>query len=498
MIGRTHLQDAVPITLGQVIGGWVAQIDDALAGVAATLDGLHAVAFGATAVGTGLNAHPKFGETASKLLAKETGQPFRVTSNHVAALSGHDAMAAASGALRTLAAVLMKMANDVRLYASGPRAGIGELKIPENEPGSSIMPGKINPTQCEAMTMVCVQVFGNDLAVAMANSQGHFQLNVFKPVILHNVLESIDLLADACRSFDLLLRARPRAESRSHPPARRRVADAGDRAQSAHRLREVGRDRAEGASRASVAARRGDRLRARDGRAVRRVGPPGKDGAARTATRKLQPELLSVFNQRQSAAAALVFAAGCGASICSISRTRRCISAATKRTSPLARIRSSPLRPQPERRSVHAAVLQSRRSARRQVSSPGATPGISRCCFYLAAIFVALLPFTVTTIRLPMAIVGGLITPLLMYFRGAADRSVRDLPAVIAALTIALAPTHVILSRQALDYVLPLPFVIGWLWCLHAFMRTRQPKCDGDRSDSCSAWAPIPTSRRGS
>jgi len=202
MIGRTHLQDAVPITLGQVIGGWVAQIDDGIAGVTATLDGLYAVAYGATAVGTGLNAHPKFGETAAKYLAKETGQPFRVTANHVAALSGHDAMAAASGAIRTLAAVLMKMANDVRLYASGPRAGIGELRIPENEPGSSIMPGKINPTQCEAMTMAAVQVFGNDLAVAMANSQGHFQLNVYKPVMLHNVLESIDLLADACRSFD--------------------------------------------------------------------------------------------------------------------------------------------------------------------------------------------------------------------------------------------------------------------------------------------------------
>jgi fumarate hydratase class II len=202
LIGRTHLQDAVPITLGQVIGGWVAQIDDGISGVRATLDGLCAVAYGATAVGTGLNAHPKFGETAAKYLAKETGAPFRVTRNHVAALSGHDAMAAASGALRTLAAALMKMANDVRLYASGPRAGIGELRIPENEPGSSIMPGKINPTQCEAMTMVAAQVFGNDLAVAMANSQGHFQLNVYKPVILHNVLESIDLLADACRSFD--------------------------------------------------------------------------------------------------------------------------------------------------------------------------------------------------------------------------------------------------------------------------------------------------------
>jgi fumarate hydratase class II len=202
MIGRTHLQDAVPITLGQVIGGWVAQMDDAIKGVTSTLDGLYAVAYGATAVGTGLNAHPKFGETAANYLAKETGQPFRVTSNHVAALSGHDAMAAASGTLRTLAAVLMKMANDVRLYASGPRAGIGELRIPENEPGSSIMPGKINPTQCEAMTMVAVHVFGNDTAVAIANSQGHFQLNVFKPVILHNVLESIELLADACRSFD--------------------------------------------------------------------------------------------------------------------------------------------------------------------------------------------------------------------------------------------------------------------------------------------------------
>ncbi len=203
MIGRTHLQDAVPITLGAVIGGWVAQIDDAVSGIRRALDGLYAVAYGATAVGTGLNAHPRFGEVASAHLARETGQPFHLTANHVAALSGHDAMAAASGAIRTLAAVLMKVANDVRLYSSGPRAGIGELQIPENEPGSSIMPGKINPTQCEAMTMVAVQVFGNDLSVAMANSQGHFQLNVFKPVILHNVLESTELLTDACRSFDL-------------------------------------------------------------------------------------------------------------------------------------------------------------------------------------------------------------------------------------------------------------------------------------------------------
>jgi fumarate hydratase class II len=202
LIGRTHLQDAVPISLGQVFGGWVAQIDDTLQSVVATLPGLHALALGATAVGTGLNAHPRFGAEASAYIAAETGQPFHETRNHVAALSGHDALAATSSALRGLAAALMKMANDVRLYASGPRAGLGELRLPENEPGSSIMPGKINPTQAEALTMVAVQVFGNDQAVAFANSQGHFQLNVYKPVILHNVLESIALLADAAVSFE--------------------------------------------------------------------------------------------------------------------------------------------------------------------------------------------------------------------------------------------------------------------------------------------------------
>jgi fumarate hydratase, class II len=202
MIGRTHLQDAVPVTLGQVIGGWVSQIDDGLADVQGALPDLHALALGATAVGTGLNAHPKFGATAAQFLAQETGVPFRETSNHFAALSSHDAMAAASAALRTLASALMKMANDVRLYASGPRAGIGELRIPENEPGSSIMPGKVNPTQSEALTMVAAQVFGNDTTVAFANTQGNFQLNVYKPVILHNVLDSIDLLADAAWSFD--------------------------------------------------------------------------------------------------------------------------------------------------------------------------------------------------------------------------------------------------------------------------------------------------------
>ncbi|MGE0865465.1 MAG: lyase family protein, partial [Vicinamibacterales bacterium] len=176
MVGRTHLQDAVPISLGAVVRGWVAQIDDTLNGVLATLPGLHALALGATAVGTGLNAHPRFGATASRHLAEATGQPFRETGNHVAALSSHDAMAATSAALRGLAGALMKMANDVRLYASGPRAGIGELRLPENEPGSSIMPGKINPTQSEAQTMVAVHVHRNDAAVAFANSQGHYQL----------------------------------------------------------------------------------------------------------------------------------------------------------------------------------------------------------------------------------------------------------------------------------------------------------------------------------
>jgi fumarate hydratase class II len=202
MIGRTHLQDATPIALGQVIDGWVAQIDCGLDAVRGARDGLLELALGATAVGTGLNAHPRFGERAAAHVTELTGQPFRPPRNLVAALSGHEAMAAASAALRLLAGALMKMANDVRLYASGPRAGIAELRIPENEPGSSIMPGKVNPTQAEALTMVAVQVYGNDAAVAFAASQGHFQLNVYKPVILHNVLESAELLADACASFD--------------------------------------------------------------------------------------------------------------------------------------------------------------------------------------------------------------------------------------------------------------------------------------------------------
>ncbi|WP_282754055.1 class II fumarate hydratase [Desulfuromonas thiophila] len=200
-VGRTHLQDATPITLGQEIGAWVAQIDFGLAAVRASLPGLCDLAIGGTAVGTGLNAHPQFGERAAACLADLAGQPFRSAANKFFALAAHDALVQCSAALRTLAGGLMKMANDVRWLASGPRCGVGELIIPENEPGSSIMPGKVNPTQCEALTMVCVQVFGNDAAVAFAGSQGNFQLNVYKPVMVHNVLESLGLLADACRAF---------------------------------------------------------------------------------------------------------------------------------------------------------------------------------------------------------------------------------------------------------------------------------------------------------
>jgi fumarate hydratase class II len=201
MTGRTHLQDATPITLGQVISGWQAQLDAAIVTIRNAMPGLYELAIGGTAVGTGLNAHPNFGATAAEFIAMETEKPFITAPNKFAALSAHDAMVTASASLRTLAGAAMKIANDVRWYASGPRTGIGEITIPENEPGSSIMPGKINPTQCEALTMVAVQVFGNDAAVAFAGSQGNFQLNVFKPVMLSNVLDSANLLAESLDAF---------------------------------------------------------------------------------------------------------------------------------------------------------------------------------------------------------------------------------------------------------------------------------------------------------
>jgi fumarate hydratase class II len=201
-VGRTHLQDATPITLGQEIGGWVAQLDFALAEVKHAEAGLYNLAIGGTAVGTGLNAHPKFGDLAAKKFEAETGYPFRSAANKFAALSAHDELIQVSAALRTLSAAMMKMANDVRWLASGPRNGIGEIEIPENEPGSSIMPGKVNPTQSEAVTMVATRVFGNDATVAFAGTQGNFQLNVFKPVMVHAVLESIRLISDSALAFN--------------------------------------------------------------------------------------------------------------------------------------------------------------------------------------------------------------------------------------------------------------------------------------------------------
>jgi fumarate hydratase, class II len=200
-VGRTHLQDAAPLTMGQEMSGWAGLVGRSLGRLEAVLPGLYELAAGGTAVGTGLNAHPEFATRVAAKLAELTGLPFVSHPNKFAALSAHDELVFASGALRTLAGSLMKVANDIRWLASGPRCGLGELTLPANEPGSSIMPGKVNPTQCEAVTMVAVQVFGNDTAVAFAGSQGNFELNVFKPVIIHNFLHSARLLADVCRGF---------------------------------------------------------------------------------------------------------------------------------------------------------------------------------------------------------------------------------------------------------------------------------------------------------
>ncbi|HPC84746.1 MAG TPA: class II fumarate hydratase [Thermoanaerobaculaceae bacterium] len=200
-IGRTHTQDAVPMTVGQEIGSWAAQVREGMRRVEAVLPALLRVAQGGTAVGTGLGAHPRFASTFAAELSRLTGLPFEPAENFFEALAGHDAIVEASGALNVVAVSLHKIANDVRFLASGPRAGLGELVLPENEPGSSIMPGKVNPTQSEALTMVCAQVFGNHAAITFAGASGHFQLNVYKPVMIHNLLQSIRLLADAARSF---------------------------------------------------------------------------------------------------------------------------------------------------------------------------------------------------------------------------------------------------------------------------------------------------------
>ena len=200
-IGRTHLMDAVPLTLGQEFSGYVAQLDRAIAHIKMTLPGLYELAIGGTAVGTGLNTHPEFADRAAAIIADLTDLPFISAPNKFAALASHDAIVMTSGAFKSTACALMKIANDLRWMGSGPRCGLGELTLPANEPGSSIMPGKVNPTQCEAMTMVCVQVMGNDATIGFAGSQGNFELNVFKPVMIHNLLHSIRLLSDACSSF---------------------------------------------------------------------------------------------------------------------------------------------------------------------------------------------------------------------------------------------------------------------------------------------------------
>ncbi|MGC2519794.1 MAG: class II fumarate hydratase [Burkholderiales bacterium] len=201
-IGRTHLQDATPLTLGQEFSGWVSQLDHGIAHVQASLTHLCELALGGTAVGTGLNAHPEFGARVAKELAKQTGLPFVSARNKFEALAANDALVHAHGALKTLAASLTKIANDVRWLSSGPRCGIGEISIPENEPGSSIMPGKVNPTQSEAMTMLCAQVMGNDVAINIGGASGNFELNVFKPLIIHNFLQSVRLLTDGAASFN--------------------------------------------------------------------------------------------------------------------------------------------------------------------------------------------------------------------------------------------------------------------------------------------------------
>lgn len=210
-IGRTHLMDAVPLTLGQEFSAYASQIEENIARLKSCLPKIYELAIGGTAVGTGLNTHPKFAVEAAQAIAKETGLPFVTAPNKFASLAAHDALVFTSGALKTLAVSLMKIANDIRWMGSGPRCGLGELFLPANEPGSSIMPGKVNPTQCEAMTMVAVQVMGNDVTITLAGSQGNFELNVFKPLIIYNLLQSIELLADACESFtdNLLIDLKP-------------------------------------------------------------------------------------------------------------------------------------------------------------------------------------------------------------------------------------------------------------------------------------------------
>jgi fumarate hydratase class II len=217
-IGRTHLQDAIPLTLGQEFSGYVAQLDTAQSSIESSLAYLYPLAIGGTAVGTGFNAHPEFGARVAAELARSTGQPFFSATNKFAALAAHDGMVVAHGALKTLAVALLKISNDIRWLGSGPRSGLGELHLPENEPGSSMMPGKVNPTQCEALAMVCLQVMGNDVAISFAGASGNFELNVCKPLIIRDCLQSVDLLASAMDGFETYC-------VRGIEPRRERMAD---------------------------------------------------------------------------------------------------------------------------------------------------------------------------------------------------------------------------------------------------------------------------------
>ena len=288
-IGRTHLQDAVPLTLGQEFSGYVAQLDGGIDRIQATLPGLYEIALGGTAVGTGLNSHPQFAELVAARIAELTGLPFVTAPNKFAALAGQEATVFASGALRTLATSLMKIANDIRWLGSGPRAGLGELRLPENEPGSSIMPGKVNPTQSEALTMVCVQVMGYDAAIGIAGSQGNFELNVFKPIIAHDLLHAIELLTDSCRSFREHCVEGLEADRARIDEHVAELAHARDRAHPEDRLRQVGRDREEGPPRGHEP--QGGRARARlphRGRVRHAHEPRGDDPPRRlTAWRNL-------------------------------------------------------------------------------------------------------------------------------------------------------------------------------------------------------------------
>ena len=272
-IGRTHLQDATPLTLGQEIGGWVAQLDHAERGDPRGAAAVYELALGGTAVGTGLNAHPEYADAGRAPSSRElTGRPFVTAPNKFAALAAHDALVACHGALKALACALIKIANDVRWLASGPRCGIGELAIPENEPGSSIMPGKVNPTQCEALTMVCAHVLGNDVAIGIAGASGNFELNVYKPLFAHVLLQSIRLLGDAMRLVRRALRARHRADPRRDRSQAARQPDAGHRARAAHRLRRRGEGRE---ARARTRHRRCATRRSRSGSSPASSSTPG-------------------------------------------------------------------------------------------------------------------------------------------------------------------------------------------------------------------------------